>query len=295
MKGFTHRYIRNLMQDGEPKTMLENRIVMRHLTNCDECNQFAAVLANVSGQMRHWNEEPALSHEKRQKLISIVSLEGEHKKARMKFIRPIRASVGITFIILFVFGWIYTLEHFLPKPEPVQQDNAPIISFEINDTFTPGRHVLYEGDLDCDGFTESLVVNRMLVPTIGGRLLQVSDVFLVSYRDGTEIVLWNFADYSESVNYFFDPLLFSYPLCTNFIAIPIKWFNEPTRTMVIFRWQNNHMREEFVVNGWPRGLLSQELESFTGRCKVEALRYIWNGDKFVLITKEYKDIRCQLR
>ena len=293
MNIFSHRQIRNLIQSGEPLTNLERRIIRRHLADCDECRAFASSVGQVSAQLGGLFDGFTPTQDGQNKLNAVVSAEVELRTSRQRLLAPLRAVLVTGLAVAFVYVMVFTIEHFMPEAdlpeesqfEPAQEIEAPV---------GPGSHVIYSGDLDCNGHPEEVIADWDYVISGGESSLQIIKVSMESNEYSAPLIYWEKPNSSPNVEYFIRPQVMEIDECNHILLLQVKGPGAGRGYVEAYAWKNNKMELVLSAKGWLTGLGSDQYRSRSGRCPVEVYTYAWNGTKFIPIAISEKTIRCQL-
>jgi hypothetical protein len=200
---------------------------------------------------------------------------------------------GFVVSISLLIGFMFALDRLLPQPQPAIIDDVDSDFVQLDAPILPGRHVVFISDFTCDGQAENLEVQREFVQVAGGDLLKVTGIYLTNGVEDDLQTLWEYSLSENGGGYILEPRVLAFDRCKQFVVVPIKTSQPPTSRSLIYRWQNSQMEQVFEMEGWPRGMLSQEIGSATGRCRISVHRYAWVDGEFIRIEVEEKDIRCQ--
>lgn len=291
MKKLSHRQIRNLLQNGEALTVLERRLIQRHLAECQGCRSYAGNLTELAFELSGGIDVPELTREKRQRLVNNIRGGVQERRRKDVFLQPLKTVTIAAMAIAVVFGLVFTMERLVPSSEPAADQDGEGIVFEI--PVEPGPQILLVEDMDCNGEEEELIADWQFISTGKATIFGISKLSIVNNNYSSPIVMWQYDNSEIEISHFLMPQIFNLSECEVAITVPVKSRWDATGHLEVYKWSRNRMELLMTANGWPRGYSSDYLESPTGRCLVEIQTFVWDGEKFVLGEIEQRTIRCQ--
>jgi hypothetical protein len=150
------------------------------------------------------------------------------------------------------------------------------------------------GDLDCNGHPEEVMAEWDYVRSDGEMDLQIVKVSVVSNEYSQPLIYWEKPNTSTSVEYFIQPEVMEIDECNHILLLQVKGPGKGRGYIEAYAWQNNKMEMVLSVNGWLKGLGSEQYYSRSGRCSIEVYTFAWNGSKFIPIAIKDTTIRCQV-